>query len=73
MKGLVKCKVCKHRDESKMTGTCKVCSDNQMYTSRFVPDEIVSEVVNYLGVADAINYVNNSDPEGETAWTTTKP
>ena len=67
MKGLVKCKVCKHRDESKMTGTCKVCSDNQMYTSRFVPDEIVKEVISYLGTEDPINYVNNSDPEGEAA------
>lgn len=70
MERINKCDICIYRAESKDATPCAICTDNKVFTSRFKEDPIVGVLRRAWDIKD--NYVNNSDPEGETAWTATK-
>ena len=64
---LSKCDICIYRKEAKDIGTCKICSDNRNYISRYKADPIVDTLKEYLGIdGNILNYQNACATTRET-------
>lgn len=70
MKPVVRCDICQDRKTPKDKLPCVQCSCNKMFVSHFKEDPIVGLLRDSWEVHNDV--LVNSDPEGETAWTTTK-